>query len=92
MARYTTDKPGKILMIENPEGTKRYEFFTLAVQKSNLDRTIAYYRPQYRYCQRLVGGSTASTWNTSVEDGNELYKKLLADGWHKVTFETRSFA
>lgn len=94
ITKYTTElqKPGKLMMLENPEGTRRYEFSTYPVYKSNLDHTVAYYRPQYKYCQRLVGGSTCSYSNTSKEKGNELYKKLIADGWHKVDFDTRSFA
>lgn len=87
MARFTTENQGKFLMLENPEKNERYEFFTTWVQIGYKEYA---YRPQYSHRIKYTYGSTETRYNTSVEDGNEFYKKLLAKGWHKV--DTRSFA
>ena len=89
---YKMNKDVNTMMLENPEGTLRYEFFTKAIYRSNVDRTVEYYEPWTRYCQFLGVGSTSHEEHTSVEKGNELFKKLLAKGWKRVTFATESFA
>ena len=67
-----TNVEAKLVMLENAEKGLRYEFYTHAVQKSNVDSTIAYYEPMVRWCCRLATGSTQSTRRISVEEGNEL--------------------
>lgn len=77
-------------MIENKEGTERYEFYSTPIEKSNVNREIAYYEPTYSHHKLCIGGSTWTWSRTSVEDGNELFKMLIAKGFQKV--EKRSFA
>ena len=92
MTTYTTkmSTPARFVMVENEEGTFRYEFFSQEILESNVSNKIAYYRPCVRRCRKLIGGSTQYEEQTSIEQGNELYKKLLADGWKVVT--KRAFA
>lgn len=90
--KFEMDNPGKRMMLENPEGTLRCEFYTMAIENSNLDKTIHHYEPYIKHCQNLGSGSTCFYEKTSVEKGNELFRKLIREGWKRVTFETKSFA
>lgn len=87
-----TMNKGNIKMVENPEGTVRYEFYTRTVRVSNVDNSVHHYEPIIRHCQRLSNGSTEYAHRTSVEEGNEFFKTLLSKGWKVVTFKTKSFA
>ena len=86
------DNKGTFKMLENSAEGIRYEFFTRAVQNSNVDKTVAYYVPVIGIRTRLILGSTYYTRDVSVEEGNQLYKDLLTKGFKEVTFETRTFA
>ena len=84
-------------MLENAEGTIRYEFYTTPIRRSNVDDTIVEQRPTISYHQKLIGGSTYSseqvagwTHEERVARGNKKYKDLLAKGFKVVT--ERSFA
>lgn len=84
-------------MLENIEGTIRYEFYLTPIRRSNIDDTIVEWRPTISYHQRLVGGSTCSSEQVAginhderVKRGNEKYKNLLEKGFKVVT--ERSFA
>ena len=83
--KFKMDNPGKRIMLENEDGTYRYEFFTRAVSKSNLDDTIAYYVPVVRCCQRFFNGSTYHDRDVCVEEGNATFKNLLSKGYKIVT-------
>lgn len=80
-------KAGKFMMLE--KDNIRYEFFTRAIAKSNLDATVAYYEPVVRYCENLVFGSTHVDRRVSANEGNKLFKELLEKGFKKVN--ERSF-
>ena len=84
-------------MLENAEGTIRYEFYTTPIRRSNIDDTIIEQRPTISYHQRLSCGSTYSSKQVPginheerVQHGNKEYKDLLAKGFKVVT--ERSFA
>lgn len=83
-----TNNPGTRLMLE--KDNYRYEFFTRAIRKNNLSNEIAYYEPIIRFCRNFGTGSTYNDRRVSVEEGNQFYKKLLKDGYKKVS--ERSFA
>ena len=77
------DSPARFVMLE--KDNVRYEFFSVPVQKSNVDRTIAYYKPIVRYCKKLSGGSTYYDDEVTADGGNEFYKELIYKGYKKVT-------
>lgn len=89
---FKSNKAGKVLMLESDDKKTRYEFYTKAVRKSNVDDTISYYEPHVRHCVNLGLGCTKSETIISVEDGNSLYLNLLHNGFHKVDFKSKSFA
>lgn len=83
----------KMIMLENPEGTMRYDFFLVGIKRSNIDSTIVRYEPHYRYHQFLGTGSTVCEDKfRSREDGNQFFLKLKSEGWKVVDFNTMSFA
>ncbi len=86
--KYKMDNAGTRMMLENKEGTARYEFFTRSINESNVSNKIAYYEPVVRCCQFLGNGSTYIDRRISVEEGNDLFQKLLAKGFIKVTKRT----
>ena len=86
------DNKGNFKMLENVAEGIRYEFFTRAVRKSNVDNTIAYYVPVIGIHERLINGASYFTRDVSVEEGNRIYKDLLTKGFKEVTFETKTFA
>lgn len=79
------------IMVEDGNGT-RYEYYSSPIYKSNIDHTIAYYEPTIKTCMLCESGtgSTVSWRRTSVEEGNEHFKQMLAKGF-KVVMK-RSFA
>ena len=77
-------------MLEDEEGKHRYEFFSRAIRKDNLNNDIAYYEPIVRSCKNLGTGSTYIDTRYSVEEGNRLYRNLMQKGFRQVT--ERSFA
>lgn len=81
---------GKVIRLENPEGTRSYTFYTNPVKRSNVDDTIVGYQCVIEYAQRLSLGSSHSTRYVSKTVGNNTYKELLSKGLIKV--EAPSFA
>ena len=80
----TMDKMAKRVMLENAAGDVRYEFWTRPVHRSNIDNTIAYYQPVITLRQCHGTGSTMSHEDVTVEHGNDVFKNLIAKGFHKV--------
>ena len=87
---YKLDHATSLVMLEDTEQKTRYEFFTVPIRKNNLTREISYYEPVVRTCIKFATGSTFYDRRYAVEAGNELYKRLINDGYTRVS--TRSFA